>query len=157
MSINDAPYTPCAANALAASSISFSRVREASNGIPEILRSVARSGTCDQAPLLRRQRIGGPGARGRTGGPEPDGVHERDDARDGERERDDREDGDRRYSEAVGDSAPDDVPDQDPDGKADHEAHDRQRRRLPRERASHLAPLESEGLQQGELGTATVR
>src|SRR5213078_1623707 len=41
MSINDAPYTPCAANALAASSMSFSRVREASNGIAEILRSRA--------------------------------------------------------------------------------------------------------------------
>src|SRR5258708_1221536 len=38
MSMSDALNTPCAANARAASSISLSRVRDASNGIAWILR-----------------------------------------------------------------------------------------------------------------------
>jgi hypothetical protein len=42
MSMSDALKTPCAANALAASSTSFSRVRDASNGIARILRVRSR-------------------------------------------------------------------------------------------------------------------
>src|SRR5437762_1276730 len=72
--------------------------------------------------LLRSQRVGGPDASGRASRPEPDRVDERDRARDDEQYREDREDDDWRYSEAVGDSAPDDVPEQHADGNANGKA-----------------------------------